>query len=472
MQALSALTPAARYWVAYSGGLDSHVLLHALAALRERLPASVHAVHIDHGLQSAARHWSRHCAEVCAALNIPYLSLSVHAAPAPGESPEAAARAARYTALAALIEPGDCLLTAHHQDDQAETLLLQLLRGAGAHGLAAMPHCVGFGKGTHARPLLDYPRAALRAYAEHRHLHWVDDQSNLDSDFDRNYLRHEIMPRLYARWPAAARTLTRSASHAAQAAQLLDVLAEMDLHAVEIPPVPPLKKGGENKFPPLQKGSDTKSPPLKKGGGGGICLQKGSGEGILSITALRALDKTRQRNLLRHWLHLLNLPLPNAVHIDHIMHDIIDVAHDKISCVRWPGAELRRYRDLLYAMPPLAPHDPNARLAWDMQAPLTLPDATQLTATPTHGAGIKKSLLGGGAVSVCFRQGGERCKPAGKKHTRELKKLLQEQGIPPWQRERVPLIYIHDQLAAVGGLWVCQSFNAAQDEVGLQIERR
>lgn len=424
LRALSNLPAAARYWIAYSGGLDSHVLLHALAALRRNAMA-LHAVHVDHGLQAQSKQWSQRCVETCAALHVPCTVLAVHAAPRPGESPEDAARRARYAALAELIQEGDCLLTAHHQDDQAETLLLQLLRGAGPRGLAAMPQRAPFARGWHARPLLEFTRADLHAYATQQGLTWIDDQSNFDTGFDRNYLRHEIMPRLRARWPAAARTLARSASHAAQAARLLDALADIDFHTV----------------------AHTAACDA------------------LSVTALRALDETRQRNVLRYWLHRLSLPLPNAAHIEHILHDVIDAARDKTPRVHWPGAEVRRYRDALYAMPELAPHDARRIIPWDMRAPLELPGVGRLEALRTHGAGIKESLLNG-AITVRFRHGGERCQPAGRAHTHELKKLFQERGIPPWRRARVPLIYINDQLAMVGDLWVCAPYQASDGEAG------
>lgn len=420
-----------RYWIAYSGGLDSHVLLHAMSALRPVLPNSVvHAVHINHGLQHNAQQWEQHCAQVCAVLQIPYTSLTVNAHPAPGESPEAAARHARYTALGTLIEPGDCLLTAHHQDDQAETMLLQLLRGAGPHGLAAMPASTNFGKGQHLRPLLGFTHAQLKAYAEQHGLHWIDDQSNLNTDFDRNYLRHEIIPRLRARWPAAARTLARSAQHAADAAHLLDDFAQDDLVAVQGP-----------------------SPAT------------------LIVSSLQELSAARQRNVLRGWLDKLGLPLPNAAHIKHILTDIVMAAPDSNPLVHWPGAEVRRYRDLIYVMQPLMPHDPSQIIAWDLSGPLTLPSGLgELSYTRAQGAGIKATLCQDQTITVRFRRGGERCRPVGRQHSHELRKLFQERGIPPWQRDRVPLIYIDEQLAAVVGLWVCHPLQAVEHETGFILQ--
>ncbi len=447
LQALSNYPAVSRYWIAYSGGLDSHVLLHAMASLRSALPGiSIHAVHVDHGLQSNSAEWSRHCAAVCAALQIPYYPLSIEARAGVGESPEAAARDARYRALAAQIEEGDCLLTAHHQDDQAETLLLQLLRGAGPHGLAGMPACTTFGSGLHARPLLGFTRAELGDYAQEQGLRWIDDHSNRNTDFNRNYLRHEIMPRLRARWPAMARTLSRSASHAAEAAQLLDGLAQADLNWVR----------GITDEASAACALTTARPK--------------SSHDTLFIPRLCELNAMRQRNVLRTWFHQLNLPLPNAAHIEHILSDVLTAAEDSTPCLRWPGAELRRYREHIYAMRPLGTHDPAVILPWDMHSTLSLPaDIGTLSTTPAQGQGLKASLCGAANITVRFRHGGEHCRPAGRGHTHELRKLFQEAGIPPWQRDRMPLIYVGTDLAAIGDVWVCEPFQASAEEQGIVI---
>lgn len=420
-----------RYCVAYSGGLDSHVLLHALAELRSDLPATeVHAVYIDHGLQIASRQWAEHCGAICAALHVPFQAIAVEARAAHGASPEAAARAARYQALAALLEPGDSLLTAHHQDDQAETLLLQLLRGAGPQGLAAMPCCASLGQGVHVRPLLGFTRAELHDYARRRQLIWIEDVSNADAAFERNYLRVEIMPRLRARWPAMCATLARSAKHAARAAHLLDVSANIDIQET-----------------------------------------LGSTEDTLSVTRLLTLDAARQHNVVRGWIKHLGLPTPNAVHIERIMEDVVTSAWDATPCVRWPGTEVRRYRDLIYAMPPLPPHDPRQRMSWDMSGALILSSGERLSAIRVPGAGLDAELCQIRSVTVRYRQGGEYCRPLSRGHRHELRKLFQEAGIPPWERDRLPLIYLDDQLAAVAGLWVCEPFQAGAGKPGLLVRR-
>ncbi len=424
-----------RYRVACSGGLDSTVLLHLCVDARERLGAAVTAVHVDHGLHPASAEWARHCEDACARLDVPLLVLRVDARAAKGESPEAAARAARYAALAPLIDDGDCLLTAHHQDDQAETVLLQLLRGAGPHGLAAMPAVERFGRGRHARPLLGCAREDLHAYAGRAGLRWIDDPSNADTGFRRNYLRHEILPRLKSQWPAAARTLARAASHNASAAALLDALAEHDL--------------------------------------GGISDEA---EGSLPIGALAALAPERQANAIRRWLHRLGLPLPTTAQLERLRVDVLGAAIDATPRLCWPGAEIRRYRDRLYGMRPPAPHDPGAVLPWDLAVPLGLPDGGRLTAQAgTDRASASMTRLralrpGEGPVTVRFRRGGEQCRPAGRGgHRHELRKLLQEAGIPPWLRDRVPLIHVGDALAAVVGVCVSEGWQAGPGEAGIVI---
>lgn len=409
-----------RYWLAYSGGLDSHVLLHALHGLQARQPdLSLGAVHVHHGLRTEADQWAAHCLAVCAALEIPCQVLRVQARPAAGESPEDAARRARYQALQSVMTEGDCLLTAHHQDDQAETLLLQLLRGCGVAGLAGMPASAQFGPGLLVRPLLMFSRAQLRDYAERHDLRWVEDGSNAETGYDRNFLRHEILPRLRARWPATAAALTRSAGHCAAATDLLHTLATQDLAGLR-GPVP----------------------------------------GTLTIDRLQALDAARQDNALRAWLRELGLPTPSTAHLRQVRCALLTAAVDAMPCVRWPGAELRRYRGLLYAMTPLTAHDAGQVLDWDLRQPLTLPGrAGHLRVALGTGHGLDAALRGQ-RISVRFRRGGEICKPVGRGHHHDLRKLFQEAGVPPWRRERIPLLYVDGVLAVVVGFWVCEPYQA------------
>jgi len=419
-----------RYWVAYSGGLDSHVLLHSLATQRP-LPgdAELRALHVNHGLSARAAEWAEHCASHCAALGIPLQQLVVDARPAPGESPEAAARHARYRAIAGLLQQEDCLLTAHHQDDQAETLLLQLLRGAGPRGLAAMPVLARFAAGWHARPLLEYRREALLAYAEEQGLHWIDDESNFDTGLDRNFLRHEIFPRLKQRFPAAATTLARSAGLCAEAGELLDQRARDDLAALQ------------------------------------------RDDGALSVAGLRGLGEVRARNALHHWIRQCGRPSPSAAQMTRIWHDVLGAGADARPRLGWAGVVLRRYRDGLFLDAATPERELPAPAHWPahgQRRALHLPGigTLSLEAEPAgeRALPLSRTALAGQALEIGFRQGGERLRPAGRDGRHALKKLLQEAGVPPWRRGRLPLIFLRGELIAVAGLCVAEGFAAAADE--------
>jgi len=417
------------YWVAYSGGMDSHVLLHALVTIRESLCCRIGAVHVNHGLHEEAGQWEAYCRSACKTLGVPFVSLQVDARPAEGESPEAAARTARYAALQQWLPRQGCLLTAQHQDDQAETLLLQLLRGSGVKGLAAMPVRVEFGAGHLLRPLLDCGRQDVLAYALENDLDWIDDPSNQDTGLDRNFLRHRIVPELRERWPGVSSTLARSARHCAEAARVLAQLAAQDLAAVA--------------------GDTTEA---------------------LRLSGLQRLSMERRRNALRHWFMQRCGSTPSSAVVERIVHDVLESRADAEPCVRWGGYELRRYRDQVYLLGQLSGRVPGELLEWQLPRPLALPGSGgTLSVTREAGQGIRAAAVAGSALQVGFRRGGERCRPAGRRHHHALKKLFQEYGIPPWERARIPLIYIDNELAAVTGLWVCDPFSAAPGEPGLAI---
>lgn len=430
---LEASPCAPRYLVAYSGGRDSHVLLHAMAGLREALPGDLRAIHVNHGLHPQADQWARHCRSVCDALSVPLHIVSVDARAVVGESPEAAARHARYQAFTRHMEQGDCLLTAHHCDDQAETLLLQLLRGAGPHGLASMPVRASFAGGTHLRPLLGCGRAQLAAYAAAHHLQWIEDPSNQDTGLRRNFIRHEVLPLLATHWPAAARTLARSAAHCAEASRLLDDVAATDLQRVA-----------------------------------------GGGPRQLNIPMLNTLDEARRYNVIRHWIGSQGFPLPRQTHLEHILRDVLQAAADRMPRVCWAGTEVRRYRDTLCLMAPLSSFDNRVVLPWDLRGTLTLPAGLGMLEAVTAEGGdvLTPDIRKRRDVTVRFRQGGEICHPAGHGHALPLKKLFQEQGIPPWERERIPLIYVGETLTMVVGICVCESHAAAWGVTGIGVCQR
>jgi len=357
------------------------------------------------------------------------MALAVAAGPARGESPEAAARVARYRVLADELGSGEWLLTAHHRDDQAETLLLQLLRGSGVAGLAAMPARASFAAGMLVRPLLDIDRTALAAYAQHHALSWCEDPGNAAVELDRNFLRHEILPRLATRWPAVATCLGRSAAHCAEANDLLDTLAATDLAALVVPQRP----------------------------------------AELPVDSLHGLPAPRLRLLLRHWLATLGLPRPGHRVLARIEHEGLGAAVDRNPLVTWPGGEVRRYRNTLYARAPIAPSNPTP-LAWNPAEALHLPWGC-LQAEKVTGSGLAQARLHGQRLTVRHRVGGERLRLPGRR-TRPLKKLLQEAGVPPWCRGRLPLVYVGEELAAVADLWVADGFEAADGALGWRLEWR
>ncbi len=428
LQQLAQLPAARRYWVAYSGGCDSHVLLHALATLRTHLDTPLHAIHINHGLQMQAGAWETHCRQVCAQLSIPLEVVRVNAAHAAGESPEAAARVARYGVFTEILQDDDILLMAHHQDDQAETLLLQMLRGAGLKGLAAMPVLTRLGRGRLARPLLDFTRSVLSHYAVQQGLVWIDDPSNTDVRFDRNFLRHEVMPLLHQRWPATTSILSRVAEHMAEGASLLRDLAEQDFTQHRV--------AGQR----------------------------------LTVASLRALDAARLRNLLRYWLFdVCRLTMPDSRHLNRIVHEVLPAAGDAMPIVSWRGGEVRRYRGELYALQPeTAPLPTGLPIAWDGKQALSLHQQV-LIPHLVKGQGIARQFLTGQDLSVRFRQGGESCMPLGRKHHHSLKKLFQEWGVPPWQRERVPLLYVGDDIAQIVGYCICEPFQTNPQQEGVVV---
>ncbi len=418
-EALARLPPMERYRVAFSGGADSGALLHALCQLREALaPAPIGAVHVHHGLHPEADAWERDCRRMCAELDVALEVLRVDAGAGPGESPEAAARRARYAALRESVGVGEAVCTAHHQRDQAETLLLQLLRGAGPAGLAGMPALAPLGRGWLARPLLDTSPQALRDYLLRHGVAWTDDPGNADQRFDRNYVRHEILPRLEDRWPGVQRTLARAAAHQADSAAIAQALARKDLAAA-----------------------------------------RGPLPGTLSGPALARLPVARARNLLRCWLAERGLPVATAAHVRGILDELVPARDDAMPMVSWPGSEVRRYRDALYALAPLPAHDASRAIVWNPGSVLELPHGL-LEAAIAEGRGLSVERCANARVEVRFRQGGERFRLAGHRHSTALKKFLQTRAVPPWLRDRIPLIYVDRELAAVAGLGVGDAYAA------------
>ena len=396
------------FLVAYSGGLDSHVLLH----LMSRIPdIAVRAVHIDHGLQDVSPWWSRHCRDICSDLGVPLERLSLKLEVPSGQSVEAYARSKRYAAFDDLLEPDEVLLTGHHQNDQAETLLIQLLRGAGGAGLASMPMISGFAQGQHLRPLLNTPREQLEAYADHHNLNFVEDTSNADLRFDRNFLRHQILPQLKERWPGSVQTLSRAAMLQGETQRLLDSYVSQDLE-----------------------------------------FMAGSVEGTLSAQLVLQCQPERRRALIRQWIANSGFRFPTSKKLQHIISDVFQAGPDANPLVHWEAAQVRRYRDDVYIMSPLVEHDIYQSFAWDAQKDLKI-ESLDLTLEASYLEAWAEKIKNG-SLMVSFRQGGEVIKPAGSDKTLTLKDLFQQFSIPPWLRDRIPLLFLDDELIIVWG--VCQ----------------
>jgi len=420
--------PGARLVVGLSGGLDSVVLLDVLSRVARRRRIRLSALHVNHQLSPNARDWERFCRRACRERAIPFRSARVQVAR--GNGVEAAARAARYAVL--LAQPAEFIALAHHQDDQAETVLLQLLRGAGVQGLASMPEIRTEDRGSGAaprspavlRPLLGVPRAEIEGYARRRKLAWVEDESNADTRYARNFVRHELLPGLGERFPAYRTTLARSARHLGEAARLLDDLAEIDAaHALR-----------------------------------GRTLAAG---------AVRALAPARARNLLRWFLRRCGATLPSADRMDEILRQAVASRADAEVRVALGDCELFCWHDALHVVPARAPVAGFSR-AWRQAASQAVPElGGVLRMARGRGQGIRLDRLDGRVVTVRVRVGGERLRPDCRRPRRTLRNLFQELQIPPWQRNHVPLLYCGEQLVWVPGVGVDCAYQARDNEASL-----
>lgn len=427
-QYIDTLQQSSKVVIAYSGGVDSHVLLHVLSSLRKEFNLNLFAVHVHHGLLKNADEWATHCKRICDELDIPYQFTKVKVKPEKGESVEAIARQARYQAFKDFMEDNDILVVAHHQDDQAETFLLQLLRGAGLKGLSAMPVFSEFDRGHILRPFLSISRADILAYAKDKQLNWIEDSSNHDMRFDRNFMRHEMMPVLLSRWPGLGKTISRATQHIAESNLLLQGYAKQTIEIV-----------------------------------------RGQEPETLSIKKLKALSQAEQKNILRYWFGEKRILMPSEKHLQHVIQDVIYAKQDSQSCVSWQDAEVRRYRDELYAMQPLKKFDSTLCLNWDYTKPLHLPcELGVLKSELTLGRGIDPDLLKE-PLEVRFRQGGESCRLLGRQGAHLLKKLFQEWRVPYWQRDRIPLLYHQGDLVAIVGYAICEGYIVCEMKKGLVV---
>jgi tRNA(Ile)-lysidine synthase len=455
------IQPSDRLLAGLSGGVDSVVLLDSLQRVSRRLQFRLSALHVNHQLSPRARRWEAFCRRLCRARGVPFQSVKVTVRR--GDSLEAAARAARNAVFAR--QGCDYVVLAHHRDDQVETLLLQLLRGAGVKGLAAMPLLRAEGGGRRAegknkksvrltsssliphpsslrghpsslipypsslrilRPLLDVTRAEILEYARKRGLKWIEDESNADIYFQRNYLRHEVLPVIARRFPAYRATVARAARHLADAAQLLDELAASD----------------------------------------GAGYLEG---GTLSIAALRRLPPARERNLLRYFLACHGVAMPNAERLDEALRQALTAKQDARVLVELDDFTLRRHAGRLYLVRSGGGPPAHYERRWQGEKKMALPElGGVLTLARATGAGISLSRLRGGVVTIRLRRGGERLQPNCRRPRRSLKNLLQEARMPPWQREYIPLIFCGGKLVWAARIGVDCAFQAAAGEAAVE----
>ena len=394
-------------YIGFSGGVDSTVLLHALAN-EPRLSKKIHVLHINHGISSQADAWQSHCEQICQQWSIPYQAIPVSFDRS--ANIEEGARNARYSAFARCIQDNQCLLTAHHQDDQAETLLLHLFRGAGVKGLAGISETSVFSQGTLHRPLLGISRETILAYAKSKQLVWIEDESNANVHFSRNFIRQQVLPLLQTKWPEVSKNLVRTSVLCREAQSNLDDLAQCDM---------------------LFSTNST----------------------ILPLHQLKQLSQRRLSNVLRYWLQINAVRLPNYLTIQRIIQEVIEAASDANPEVCWDNVIVRRFQNQLFLL-----------INSDVDVPLSISWDSFPALISVPGVGVVAAQLvekgfvfhPGDRVELRFRQGGELF--YFHKQTKALKKLMQEWGIPTWLRDKTPLLYVNGQLAVVVGYAVSDGY--------------
>lgn len=423
------------YLLAYSGGCDSHVLLHLLSELKRlKHVNNIKAVHVNHQLQDDSSSWATHCVQQCEQYDISCEVVNVNVDKDSGTGLEASARKARYAALQQLMTEQTVLLTAQHADDQVETFLLQSLRGGGVKGLASMPLLKPFSNGFLYRPLLYVSQENISEYAATNKLNWVEDPSNDNANFDRNFLRQNVIPVLKQRWPSINKTFHRLTQHQAEAANLINDLAVIDLEKLLVD------------------------------------------EKLISIEHLNRLSLNRQKNVLRYWIETQKkLVVPDSTHLMRILNEVVVAAEDSQPNVSWSNTVIRRFKGKLYAEA-IAAVSPtinmlenwNPKKVYELYERANVPSLLKTSKVVGNGLSIEK--LANKNVSIRFRTGGEVCCPQGRgPHQHQLKKLLQEWQVPPWQRDSIPLIYVEDLLAQVVGFCVCEPFAAHSGEPAYDI---
>jgi len=406
---LQQLSKANRLFLGFSGGLDSSVLLHLLASYSE-YRHKITAIHVNHGLSANALAWEKHCQHICQQSGIPLIVKKIVIAACGNVEEEA--RKARYSCFRSFLNAGDSLILGHHRDDQAETVLLHLFRGAGIDGLSAMVPDKKFAESRLLRPLLHCSRKMLEVYARHHQLNWINDESNSDRAYSRNFLRHELIPLLQTRWPGVVTNLVRTATHCQNAQYLLKDLADID-------------------YP-------TRKEPVN----------------TLSLAGIYGLSHKRINNVLRDWFKKNAILVPDTATFNRLIPEVIFADPDANPKLEWGAWCLRRYRQTLYLLPKQGQRPAEPMIWTDFPLPFQLDASQEQLVAETSGEGL--FIPEGTRLEIRFRKGGEQLQWRGQ--TKSLKKLFQEWNIPPWLREQIPLLYVNAQLAAVVGYAISDDF--------------
>ena len=422
-----AIADAPQILVGLSGGIDSVLLLELLSQQIDS--KRIQAVHINHGLSDNADQWQQFTQNYCRQLGVEFYAEKIQLV-VTGEGIEAAAREARYAVFEKRLKQNGLLFLAHHADDQVETVFYRLLRGSGSKGLAGIPESRPLGMGQLIRPLLAYSKQAIQREAVERDLNWIEDESNLNDRFDRNYIRNQVIPVIAKRWPDYPQTIMHSAGLSDQANQLSKDLALEDLASLDE-------------------------------------LNERAGWSI-SIEALTNLSTLRQRNFLRYWSEIQDLSAPSSKIINEILSSVVGARQDASPEIVWQSQCWARFQNRLYLLNHSNQQVPqDFPISWNMQNCLLLADGSQISAESSKDKGL---LVAVESLEVRYRQGGERCKPEGRGHSNSLKKLLLEYQLPPWLRDRVPLFYVNRELVAVGDLWICEGWVAEPNQSGVKIK--
>ena len=408
-------------WLAFSGGADSTALLYLAAGPQSPIRDRLRVIHVNHQLHPRAVDWAAHCERAAQDLGLDSHVLVVDVEIS-RTGVEDGARRARRQAFEQVMKPQDILCTAHHLEDQAETMLLRMLRGSGVDGLGAISPLRRFGTGYMARPLLSFSKRDLRTWLSERSIPWIEDPANQNDNYDRVYLRREVLPALRARWPSADRTISRSAMFAREAAKLLS------------------RQDDEVHF-----------------------------QSTLSCDVLALGDGAQRRHRLRRWLVAMEVQPPNARKLDEAIDQVLNARGDRMPVIAWGTHALRRFRGCIYLTRASYPTPPSDPITWTPGAPLPLPYGT-LTAQKTRGAGLNVDLVGNSSVEVRFRQGGETLQARTDGGRARLKSLLQGFGVEPWLRQLMPLVYVEDNLAAVPGHYTAEPYRASQKQPGWLFE--